>query len=95
MLSGLVFITCTAPYSGNLNVLEPITLMNQADKDIPLKPGTYNVDIRWKKGQAYVEFLLTDNKGSKQTFRFNVLNVNPIHKKHPRVWSVKTTHQVD
>ena len=68
LLSLVVFIACAAPYSGNLSVLEPIALMNKADQKIPLKPGTYDVEIRWKKGQAYFEFVLTDNKRSKQTF---------------------------
>ena len=72
VLSAVALIACAAPYSGKLSVLEPITLTNKADQNIPLKAGTHNVEIRWKKGQAYFEFILTDNKGSKQTFRFNV-----------------------
>ena len=55
-------------------MLTPMILVNTADQNISLNPGTYDVDIRLKRGEAYFEFALTDKNSKKQTFRFQVPN---------------------
>jgi len=58
--------------SGNLAVLQPLTLINRQFEQVKLQPKTYQATIALKKRHSTIELRLIDDFGFKQNVNFHI-----------------------